>query len=256
MTLPYGRFLWTASTVAALALIKPSLSEEVYPVDPPRAEEVVEPKVESKMEEPKTEESTAPIEVQEPATAVEPKNVDPAPAANQEPSNVSERPTKQDESNLKKKKKSKKVKLSDETTILQPVVEPTPEHTAQVLLEKAREQIVLEEKLHKNIWLLTTPGWKDAQKELVAAGRNALPLLVAALCVQDEPQDGEYPLETYTLTSAGRPTYSRPLKDVVFEVLDNMVRNHSDWKGAVPGRDQKAWQEFWSANSGSIAFGR
>lgn len=178
------------------------------------------------------------------------------PSGKSEPAIVTESPSKQEEPKPEKKKKTKKVKKGDESQVLQPVVEPTPEHSAQALLEKARERIVLEEKLRKNVRRLTTPSWKDAQKELVDAGSDAMPFLVDALGVSDEPQDGEYPLETYTLISAGRPTYSRPLKDVAFEVLDNMVRNHSNWKGAVPGRDQKAWQEFWSANSASIAFGR
>ena len=172
-----------------------------------------------------------------------------------EPAVVAEKPAKQNEPKPAKQKKVKQ-KKGEPAVVLNPVVEPTAEYAEQVAMQQARERLALEEKIRKNVRRLTTAGWKDAQKELVEDGREAVPFLIEALGVSDEPKDGEYPLDTYTLTSAGRPTYTRPLKDVAFEVLDNMVRNHSNWKGAVPARDQQAWQEFWAAGGAAIAFGK
>ena len=40
------------------------------------------------------------------------------------------------------------------------------------------------------------------------------------------------------------------------EVLTELVKTHSNFKGEVPALDQKAWREWWAANSAGITFAR
>ncbi|MBI3831799.1 MAG: hypothetical protein HY291_19920 [Planctomycetes bacterium] len=150
-----------------------------------------------------------------------------------------------------KKEKKKKKKKGEEA----PVVVEDPANTERIALEQARARVELEDRAHKLIRRLTTENWKEAQAELFSIGKDAVPFLIDAMAPAEQPQLGEPPLETYAAGQPSRPSRTRPLGDVAFECLDTLIRSHSDWKGSVPAREQKAWQDFWSANGSAIALG-
>lgn len=179
----------------------------------------------------------------------EPKETAAAPKA-EEPK-AEQKEEKKEEKKEAKKEKKKKKKKGEEV----PVVVEDPATVERVALEQARARVELEDRAHKLIRRLTTENWKEAQSELFSIGRDAVPFLIDALAPSEQPRPGEPPLEAYAAGQPSRPSRTRPLGDVAFECLDTLIRSHSDWKGSVPARDQKAWQDFWSANGSAIALG-
>jgi len=138
---------------------------------------------------------------------------------------------------------------------LPPVTEPDPAHAERLRLEQARDRVALEDRIQKLIRRLTTENWKEAQGELFKIGKDAVPFLIATLAPAEQPVAGEPPLEAYAAGAPGRPTRTRPLSEMAFEVLDTLIRSRSDFHGAVPMRDQKAWEAFWAANGATITLG-
>ncbi|MCZ7646071.1 MAG: hypothetical protein M5U26_12420 [Planctomycetota bacterium] len=127
------------------------------------------------------------------------------------------------------------------------IQEPDPEFAERVALLRARQKLLEEGFIRKNIRLLTSPEWRTAQAELVKLGRSAVPHLIDAMAAQDA-----YPAKSYSLQAPRRATRQRPLAEVAYEVLVNIVQNHSNFKGELPGRNQAEWQEFWNLNGASI----
>lgn len=135
------------------------------------------------------------------------------------------------------------------------IVEPDPAHAEKMALQQARARVELEDKISKNIRQLSGEHWKEARAQLISIGKDAVPFLIEAMAPAETATPGEPPLAAYAAGQPARPTRTRPLSDLAFECLDSIIRVHSDWKGAVPGLDQKAWQAFWTNNGGSIKIG-
>ena len=81
-------------------------------------------------------------------------------------------------------------------------------------------------------------------------GRAAVPYLIEALGAPEKIGAG------YPLQAPGRAARTSPLSDVAYQALVDLFQNHSTYQGALPGRDQKNWQEFWTAYCASIEFGK
>ena len=114
----------------------------------------------------------------------------------------------------------------------------------------------VDHRMHFAIHRLTTSGWREAEADIVSMGKPAVPYLIDALAA---PAEGSVPvafnLGSHTKADSSRGTHSRTLGEVCAEVLTEMVTNHSDFKGDIPYLDQKAWQDWWTANGSKVNFG-
>jgi hypothetical protein len=45
------------------------------------------------------------------------------------------------------------------------------------------------------------------------------------------------------------------VSEVAYRLLVEMFQNHTDYAGALPGLDQKAWETFWAEKGASVQFG-
>jgi DNA polymerase III gamma/tau subunit len=134
-------------------------------------------------------------------------------------------------------------------------VEPTPEQKAAEA-EAARLKAQQEERLRVMVKQLGTSGWREAQGELLAAGKAAVPILIYGMSLPEADKLQAYNLGGHTKADAGRAPRQRTIAEVCSELLTSMVKHHSNYKGEVPGADQKAWQEWWTANSGTVVFAK
>lgn len=133
--------------------------------------------------------------------------------------------------------------------------EPTAEQKAAEA-ELARQKARQEERLRVLVKQLGTSGWREAQGELIASGKFAVPILIDSMSLPEADKLQAYNLGGHTKADAGRAPRQRTIAEVCSELLTNMVKNHSNYKGEVPGADQKAWQEWWTANSGTVVFAK
>ncbi|GMV82732.1 MAG: hypothetical protein AMXMBFR7_39160 [Planctomycetota bacterium] len=154
---------------------------------------------------------------------------------------------KQEAAKAEEKPKEKKKKKKGEPAVL--INEPDPEHAAHVELMRSRERVALEERIKRQISLLTTPEWRVAQADLIKVGRDAVPFLIDSMKVDG---DYDYALKSYSLQGPRRATRQRPLAEVTYEVLVNLLHNHSNYQGELPGRHAAKWEEFWAANASSV----
>ncbi len=106
------------------------------------------------------------------------------------------------------------------------------------------------EKIDMAVHQLGTSAWRDAQALLLASGRAAVPDLIDAL----NNSDPAYNLGGHTKSDAGRLPRQRTIAEVSAELLAEIVSDHSNYQGDVPGADQNAWRDWWSKNAGSIVF--
>jgi hypothetical protein len=124
------------------------------------------------------------------------------------------------------------------------------EAARQAAAAEARAKVDLDRNLRDLVRRLSTPGWRNAQGELMTQGAAAVPYLIEAL---GAPQ---CPASCYALQAPGRALRTRTAAEMAYGTLDSLFRNHSSYQGALPVCDQKAWQEFWTTNAGSIEFGK
>ena len=120
-------------------------------------------------------------------------------------------------------------------------------------------QAVSEEdmKMHTAVKKLAGPGWRDAQVELIHSGKTAVPYLIEAMGDGSAASiPAAYNLGGHTKSDSGRATRQRTVQEVATEVLTEMVTNHSNFKGELPTVDQRAWQTWWTLNSGTVTFGK
>ncbi len=169
---------------------------------------------------------------------------EPRPSA-EEPQAETKREDIQEVTQVEEKPRKKKKKGEPEVLIN----EPDPEYAARVELLRSRERVALEERIKRQISLLTTPEWRVAQADLIKVGRSAVPFLIDAMKVDG---DYNYALKSYSLQGPRRATRQRPLAEVTYEVLVNLLHNHSNYQGELPGRHAAKWEEFWAANGSSV----
>jgi hypothetical protein len=119
---------------------------------------------------------------------------------------------------------------------------------------KAKEGMEQQDKIRRLIVRLASPGWAEAKEDLIKIGRPAVPHLIAAMSV---PADTAEPYKYAVFNTQGPRKWvrQRPMSEAAYDVLDTLIRNHSNYTGAVPAFSQADWQAFWSGNSGSIALG-
>lgn len=129
---------------------------------------------------------------------------------------------------------------------------PAQDTAQQAAVESIRVQNAVEAEIMEAIALLGTPGWERAQATLIRIGSPAVPYLIEAMAGQSA---GAFPAEGYPLSGPGRATRTVALKDTAFAVLVNLFQNHSNYNGALPGKDAAAWREFWTHVGQNVAFG-
>jgi hypothetical protein len=130
-----------------------------------------------------------------------------------------------------------------------PAIIASPDDTAAAAAE-ARAKVEADRNLRELVRRLCTLGWKNAQAELVKQGRAAVPYLIEAMGAPEKISAG------YPLQAPVRAARTTPLPDVAYQTLVELMQNHSTYQGALPGVDQKDWQEFWTANCASVEFGK
>ncbi|MCW8129530.1 MAG: hypothetical protein KIS92_04020 [Planctomycetota bacterium] len=175
--------------------------------------------------------------------------------AEEEKKKAAEKAEKEARKKAEKAEKEAKKKAAKGEPAAPALVEPDPAYAQKMALVQARARVELEDRIQKHIRHLGGEHWKEARAELIAIGKDAVPYLIDAMAPADQPVAGEPPLAAYAAGQPARPTRTRPLSDIAFECLDAIIRSHSDWKGAVPGLDQKAWQSFWADNGAGIKIG-
>ncbi|MCY3023699.1 MAG: hypothetical protein NTW87_32360 [Planctomycetota bacterium] len=193
-----------------------------------------------------------------------------AETAGEETAAKHEKKEKEKETEQKKDKKEKKEKQEKNGKQEEPKEATPPAATEQpAAAEKAKEapapavmtpaqKAELEARIRFAIRRLATPGWQDAEAELVGVGKAAAPYLIDAL---GPPEGGEAPVAAFhvgghTKADSAHATRLRTLPEVCTEVLTEIVKNHTDYKGDVPAVDHKAWQAWWTAHGQSVTFGK
>ncbi|MFH0938017.1 MAG: hypothetical protein V1899_01850 [Planctomycetota bacterium] len=141
----------------------------------------------------------------------------------------------------------------------------TPEEAAalaaeekRLAMEAAKAKAELEARLRIDIRHLSGAGWREAQAELINAGKAAIPILIESMT---EPEEGQPSLSAYSVgghikADASRAPRQRHLAEVCAEMLTTIVNAHSNYQGEVPVADQKAWQEWWTINAERVMFAR
>jgi len=115
-----------------------------------------------------------------------------------------------------------------------------------------------EKSLRNAIKNLSTSGWREAHEELLNGGKAAVPILIEAMGAPVNEQttvSPAYNLGGHTKADAGRATRQLTIAEVCRELLTTMITTRSNYKGELPGLDQKAWQEWWNANADTITIG-
>lgn len=142
----------------------------------------------------------------------------------------------------------------------QAVTAPTAEELAaaealakQKAMESIRAQAETEKETMEAISRLGTPGWERAKAALIRIGRPAVPYLIEAMAGQSA---GAFPAQGYPLGGPGRATRTVSMKDTAYAVLVAMFQNHSNYNGALPGKDAAAWREFWMQSCAGVEFGK
>ena len=142
----------------------------------------------------------------------------------------------------------------------QTVVALTPEEQAAAdalarkqALDAIRAQMATEKATMEAIAQLGTSSWERAKVKLIRIGRPAVPFLIEAMAGKSA---GAFPAEGYPLGGPRRTTRTVSLKDTAFAVLVEMFQNHSDYNGALPGKNAVAWQEFWTHHGVTVQFGK
>lgn len=153
------------------------------------------------------------------------------------------------ESDKKSDKKKKATEKATEGAATGPVnkkvvlVEPSPEFARATAQRKAREKQRLRERIAFLITRLGGPSWREARAELRRYGKKSLPALIEAMGAS---KDG------YALQAPGAPTRQRPLGAVAYATLNELVREHSNFKGAVPALNRDAWRKWWKENGAAL----
>lgn len=159
-----------------------------------------------------------------------------------------------------KHEEAKEVEVKNEKAA--PAPAPAPSTAPSADDEKAMKHSALEfdRKMRSAIRKLSTSGWREAQVELVGAGKPAIPYLIDAMAPGEEEATGDkaaaYNVGGHTKADAGRSPRQRSVAEVASELLTDIVSNHSSYKGELPTVDQKAWQEWWIANGEGVTFGK
>lgn len=97
-----------------------------------------------------------------------------------------------------------------------------------------------------------TAAWREAQARIVASGKCAIPSLIEAL---GQPNAVAYQVAGHTKADLGRAPRQLTIAEVCAELLNEIVTNHSNYSGDLPGASQKAWQDWWAKNGASVNFG-
>ena len=138
--------------------------------------------------------------------------------------------------------------------VLTPEEQAAADVTAQKqALDAIRDQMATEKATMEAISQLATSSWERAKAKLIRIGRPAVPYLIEAMAGQTA---GAFPAERYPLGGPRRTTRTVSLKDTAFAVLVAMFQNHSNYVGALPGKDAVAWREFWTHHGAHVQFGK
>ena len=132
--------------------------------------------------------------------------------------------------------------------------EADPVYKAKLEALKTKDAREQQEMIRRLIVRLASPGWAEAKEDLIKIGRPAVPHLIAAMSVPADPAE-PYKYNVFNIQGPSKYVRQRPLAEAAYDVLDTLIRNHSNYNGAVPARDQADWQRFWAENGGSIALG-
>lgn len=138
-----------------------------------------------------------------------------------------------------------------------PVAVVSAEDALRAERNLSRQALVQDSKLRSAVQKLATPGWREARVELIGAGKAAVPYLIEAIGGGEASNPvPAYSLGGHTKFDTGRASRQRSLAEVATEVLTQLVKTHSDYKGDIPTMDQRAWQTWWTANGASVTFGK
>ena len=137
-------------------------------------------------------------------------------------------------------------------------VQETAEETTAVAQEETKpagDEVAIRFAIYR----LTTSGWREGWAKLIEEGEAAVPFLIDELAPVEEggkPQMA-YLLAGHMKADASRPARPLTLAEVCAEVLTDIIRDRSNYKGEdLPAVDQKAWQDWWSANCAKITFAK
>ena len=159
-----------------------------------------------------------------------------------------------------KKSKDKKAAEKGAAATPAPAAEPAPEAAKPkpAAAEEEEKVAVDENTLRSAIRRLGTSGWREAQVQLVQAGKAAVPYLLDAMGAPEgeAAPAAAYNLGGHTKADSGRASRQRTVAEVCSELLTDIVTNHSNYKGELPTLDQKAWRDWWAANGNSITFAK
>jgi len=167
-----------------------------------------------------------------------------------------EKKTRQDEEKKATvKKKGREPEQGGTTQGEPPAVEPATGKPAEEQGEA--KPPVDEATIRFAIRRLSMSGWREGQAQLLEAGRAAVPFLIDAMGSEGETAaPAAYNLGGHTKADTGRASRQRPLSEVCAEVLTDIIRTRSNYKGELPALDQKAWRDWWAANSAGITFAK
>jgi len=165
------------------------------------------------------------------------------------------KPEKKDKKAHEKKKEEREASKEEAAAAEKPAAEPAVERPAAA--QEETKAPVDEAAIRFAIRRLGMSGWREAQAQLLEAGKAAVPFLMDAM--GDDGQTA--PIAAYNLgghikADTGRATRQRPLSEICAEVLTDIITTRTNYRGELPALDQKGWRDWWAANSASITFAR
>lgn len=99
---------------------------------------------------------------------------------------------------------------------------------------------------------LATPSWRIARANLIAAGRGAIPRLIANIDRPEPTHVSLRPVPGPTMPEA-RSTWT--LGQVSYSVLRDLVGDYGNFAGpTLPPPEKAAWEEWWRTNRKKAAF--
>jgi len=109
-----------------------------------------------------------------------------------------------------------------------------------------KTDIASAEALSNEIERLATTSWRIARANLIAAGKDAVPLLIANL---DRPERTHVSLRPVPGPTTPEPHASWTLGQVAGSVLTELVGDYGNAAGSdLPPVDKQGWEAWWRAN--------
>jgi hypothetical protein len=98
---------------------------------------------------------------------------------------------------------------------------------------------------------LAAPSWQIARANILAAGKDAIPILIANA---DRPEPTHVSLRPAPGHSMPEARATWTLGQVTCSVLGDMVGNYGSFDGTrLPSANKAAWEQWWRANRKKIA---